>query len=122
MAAVVSFGTAELSGTSVSVAAWVVVVALAGAALSPVTASVLASTFVSAWGVSSSFDEAGVSVAVMCAPWSFGGNATKPVRLWRRCCYPLSYAPVGWGREPIVRVGILCFVPLGSAVLYGGLV
>lgn len=50
--------------------------------------------------VSSSFDEAGVSSAVMSAPWSLGGErrGTGPAA---QLLLPLSYATVGWGSKTL---------------------
>ena len=50
--------------------------------------------------VSSLFDEAGVSSAVMSAPWSLGGErrGTGPAA---QLLLPLSYAPVGWGSKTL---------------------
>ena len=49
---------------------------------------------------SSSFDEAGVSSAVMSAPWSLGGErrGTGPAA---QLLLPLSYATVGWGSKTL---------------------
>ena len=49
-------------------------------------------------------DEAGVSSAVMSAPWSLGGErrGTGPAA---QLLLPLSYAPVGWGRGSVFRAG-----------------
>ena len=50
--------------------------------------------------VSSSFDEAGVSSAVMSTPWSLGGEhrGTGPAA---QLLLPLSYATVGWGSKTL---------------------
>ena len=63
-----------------------------------------ASVVVCACVVSSSLNEAGVSSAVMSAPWSLGGVrcGTRPAAL---LLLPLSYAPVGWRRESVFRGG-----------------
>ena len=65
-----------------------------------------ASVVVCACVVSSLFDEAGVSSAVMSAPWSLGGErrGTGPAA---QLLLPLSYAPVGWGRGSVFRGGQL---------------
>lgn len=51
-------------------------------------------------------DEAGVSSAVMSAPWSLGGErcGTGPAA---QLLLPLSYATVGWGRGAVFRGGYL---------------
>ena len=64
--------------------------------------------------VSSLFDEAGVSSAVMSAPWSLGGErrGTGPAA---QLLLPLSYATVGWGRGSVFRGGYLCSLWPGGA-------
>ena len=59
-----------------------------------------ASVVVCACVFSSSFDEAGVSSAVMSAPWSLGGErrGTGPAA---QLLLPLSYATVGWGSKTL---------------------
>lgn len=56
--------------------------------------------------VSSLFDEAGVSSAVMSAPWSLDSEhrGTRPAA---QLLLPLSYATVGWGRGAVFRGGQL---------------
>ena len=56
-------------------------------------------------------DEAGVSSAVMSAPWSLGGErcGTGPAA---QLLLPLSYAPVGWGSGAVFRGGCLCLAGL----------
>ena len=45
-------------------------------------------------------DEAGVSSAVMSAPWSLGGER-RGMRPAAQLLLPLSYAPVGWGSKTL---------------------
>ena len=51
--------------------------------------------------VLSSFDEAGVSSAVMSAPWSLGVVRCCGTRRAALLLLPLSYAPVGWGSKTL---------------------
>ena len=91
---------------------------MAGAAsCESAVASVVTSVVVCACGVSSSLDEAGVSSAVMSAPWSLGGvrRGTGPAA---QLLLPLSYAPVGWGRGAVFRGGCLCPLWPGGANLW----
>ena len=59
--------------------------------------------------VSSLFDEAGVSSAVMSAPWSLGGvrRGTGPAA---QLLLLLSYATVGWGTKTL-RLWMLFVLP-----------
>ena len=91
---------------------------MAGAAsCESAVASVVTSVVVCACGVSSSLDEAGVSSAVMSAPWSLGCErcGTGPAA---QLLLPLSYAPVGWGRGAVFRGGCLCPLWPGGANLW----